>query len=227
MRPSVLRGVGTASLCGFLFALLSCGHDQKLVSITIQPAAQEFLDPNPALNVQLRALGQYIHPPVTKDITNQVTWTSNTPNLVTVSSTGVVAPTGVYVCGGALVSATATTNSSAGNLSSSGAIITGTIVVTVDNLLVQGCPGFQGTPTQPTLTVDFSGAGSGTVSSSPPGLGCASACSANFANGTSVTLTATPATSSTFGAWAGCDSISGSFCTVALTSNRTVTVTFN
>ena len=28
--------------------------------------------------MQLRALGTYIHPPVTKDITNQVTWESNT-----------------------------------------------------------------------------------------------------------------------------------------------------
>jgi hypothetical protein len=39
-------------------------------------------------------------------------------------------------------------------------------------------------------------------------------------------LTAIP-NGSTFGGWSGCDSMSGQTCTVDLTSDRTVTATFN
>ena len=120
-----------------LVLMLGCGHDQQLVSITIEPATETFgaanipLAEDAALKVQLRALGTYIHPPVTKDITTQVTWTSNTPQMVTVDAAGVLAPTGLACGTGALVSATVNTNKSAGNISSSGAIVTGTMTANV------------------------------------------------------------------------------------------------
>jgi hypothetical protein len=113
-----------------LAGLPSCGHDQQLVSISIQPATQTFgasnipVNLDAGLSVQLRALGSYIHPPVTKDVTDQVTWNSNTPEMVTVSATGLLTATGLS-CGTALVSATVTTNHSSGNISSSGTIVTG------------------------------------------------------------------------------------------------------
>ena len=59
------------------------------------------------------------------------------------------------------------------------------------------------TPTMRTLTVVKSGGGSGTVTSNPAGINCGSDCSASFTNGTSVTLTATPASGSTFAGWEG------------------------
>lgn len=49
------------------------------------------------------------------------------------------------------------------------------------------------------LTVTVSG--SGTVSSSPSGISCPGTCSASFASGTDVTLTATPASSGIFSGW--------------------------
>ena len=49
------------------------------------------------------------------------------------------------------------------------------------------------------LTVQKSGAGSGTVTSSPSGISCGSTCSASYASGASVTLTATPASGSSWG----------------------------
>ncbi len=226
MKVLEFRSVGALALVGLLVMLSSCAHDQQLVSISISPAEQGFGAPDPALQVQLRALGQYIHPAVTKDITDKVTWASNTLTVATVTPTGVLFPTG-SACGGALVSATVQTNHSTGNRSSSGALITSTIVVTVNDMNTPGCPGFGGSGAQPTLTVDFAGTGTGTVNSSPAGLGCSSACSANFTSGTVVTLTATPTGTSTFGSWVGCDNLSGVNCTVDLTSNRTVTVTFN
>ena len=127
------RWSAPVGLCvaAFLLATLSaCGHKQQLVSITVVPAVENFgatdipVDLDAGLNVQLRALGSYIHPPVTKDITNQVVWVSNTPDMVTVNSTGLITATG-RSCGGTLVSATVTTNRSEGNISSNGTIVTG------------------------------------------------------------------------------------------------------
>jgi len=85
-------------------SLSSCARDQQLTSITVQPPIETFgatnipVNLDAGLDVQLRALGTYIHPPVTKDITNQVTWNSNTPDMVTVSSTGLITDTG-FSCG--------------------------------------------------------------------------------------------------------------------------------
>ena len=113
-----------------LVILSSCGRDQQLVGITIQPDTETFgasnipVGADAGLQLQLRALGSYIHPPVTKDITDKVVWSSNTPQMMTVDSSGLVTVTGL-TCGATLVSATVTTNSSAGGLSSSGAIVTG------------------------------------------------------------------------------------------------------
>ena len=81
-------------------------------------------------------------------------------------------------------------------------------------------------PVQRTLTVTKSGSGAGIVTSSPAGIDCGATCSAQFADSTSVTLTAVAGSGSSFGSWTGCDSLSGSQCTVSMTANRTVTVTF-
>jgi List-Bact-rpt repeat protein len=204
----------------------SCAHDQELVSIAIQPSSETFgaanipVSANAGLNVQLRALGTYIHPPVTKDITNQVTWSSNDTQMLTVDSSGLLTATGL-TCGSSLISATVTTNHSSGGRSSSGAIVTGSITA---NVVCFGSGSGNGGPL---LTVNFTGSGSGTVTSSPAGLGCATSCSTNFPNGTAVTLTAAPNSGSTFGNWVGCDSVNGQSCALILTTNRTVTVTFN
>ena len=85
-----------------------------------------------------------------------------------------------------------------------------------------------GTTQQNTLTVSKSGTGSGTVTSSPAGINCGSDCSESYDQdqGTSVTLTATPATGSTFGGWSGACSGTGA-CTVTMNAAKSVTATFN
>jgi len=206
-----------------------CGRDQELTSIAIQPTTETFgaanipVIDNAGAQVQLRAIGSYIHPPVTKDITDQVTWASNTPQMVTVDSTGMITATG-NVCGGTLVSATVKTNSSAGGIKSSGSIVTGYMTANVVCFTGTGS-GSGGTST---LSVAFVGTGSGTVTSSPTGLSCAGNCTASFASGSTVTLTATPGGTSAFGQWVGCDSMVGPTCTVQnLQGARSVAVTFN
>jgi hypothetical protein len=206
--------------CIVAIFLSSCGHDQQLVSISIQPTVETFgasnipVSANAGATVQLRALGSYIHPPVTKDITSQVTWASNTPDIATVNSTGLLTATGL-ACGGSIVSATVTTNNSVGNISSAGALITGSMTANVICF----------TGTGPILTVSVSGNGS--VSSSPAGIDCPTVCSAGFVSGTPVTLTAAPNNGSTSVTWSNCVA-AGLACTVDnLTSNLTVTATFN
>jgi hypothetical protein len=132
----IRKWLGLTFAYGVAIFMPSCGHDQQLVGISIEPSTETFgaatipVSQDAGLNVQLRALGSYIHPPVTKDITAQVTWATDTPQMVTVNSTGVLTATGL-VCGNAIVSATVKTNSSSGGLSSSGAIVTGSMTANV------------------------------------------------------------------------------------------------
>jgi hypothetical protein len=200
-----------------MLSLASCGHDQELTQITVQPNTETFGATNipvPAdagLQVQLRALGTYMHPPVTKDITNSVTWSSNTTQMVTVNSTGLITATG-NTCGNTLVSATMK--------SAHGGIQTGFMTATVV------C--FTGTgPTGPSLIVSFLG-GTGTVVSNPAGIACSTTCGFIFNTGTTVTLTASPTAPSTTVTWnSGCDSNpSANSCVVTMNGNRTVNVTF-
>lgn len=74
-----------------------------------------------------------------------------------------------------------------------------------------------------TLTVSLAGNGTGAVTGSS--IRCPSACTQSYAAGTSVTLTATPATGSRFSGWSGACSGSGT-CTITMSSDRGVTATF-
>ena len=231
MNGKWLSIVVLLAVAGLLFGVNSCGRSQELVSIQVQPVSETFGASNipvaddAGLTVQLRALGTYIHPPVTKDITSQVTWASNDTQMMTVDSSGLLTVTGI-TCGGSLISATVTTNSSAGGLSSSGAIVTGYMTGNVVCFTSSGSGGSG----SPGLTLTFAGNGSGTVTSSPSGLSCASPtpCLTQFISGTPVSLTASPLGTSVFGSWVECDSpASTNPCTLTLTANRTVTVTFN
>src|SRR5262249_40038205 len=158
----------------------SCGRDQELVGIQIQPTQETFGASNIPVSaaagqqLQLRAMGSYIHPPVTKDITNQVTWASNTPQMMTVDSSGLITVTG-QACGGTLISATVTTNKSAGGISSSGAVVTGYMTGNVVCFTgTNGGGGGGGGGAAPILSLTFNGNGSGTVTSNPLGLSCIS-----------------------------------------------------
>jgi len=76
-----------------------------------------------------------------------------------------------------------------------------------------------------TVAVTKAGAGSGTVASSPSGVDCGSSCSASFTSGTSIALSATPASGSTFTGWSGACTGTGS-CTLVVDAGKSVTATF-
>jgi hypothetical protein len=103
---------------------------------------------------------------------------------------------------------------------------TGTGACTVSMTAARAVTATFNTATTFALSVTKAGAGTGTVTSSPSGINCGTTCSANYATGTSVTLTALAASGSTFGGWSGaCTGTAG--CTLAMTAARNVTATFN
>jgi len=227
MKAVSFRSLGALALCFLLVNMLSCARDQQLVGVSIAPDVETFgasdipVSANAGSSVQLRALGHYIHPPVTKDITSQVTWFSNTPDIATVDATGLLVATGA-ACGGALISATVQTNHSAGDRPSSGAIVTGTMTANV--VCFTGTGGGSG----PLLDVIASGPG--TVTSSPTGILCPSTCIATFTSGTTVTLTAapsSPATTVTWGSTCTVNPLNPLMCTVVLTADTLVTADFS
>ncbi|HWR83248.1 MAG TPA: S8 family serine peptidase, partial [Candidatus Deferrimicrobium sp.] len=75
-----------------------------------------------------------------------------------------------------------------------------------------------------TVTVTKAGTGTGTVTSSPSGINCGATCSGSFLSPGAVTLSATPAGSSTFNGWTGGGCAGTGTCVVSTTA--TVTATF-
>ncbi len=83
-------------------------------------------------------------------------------------------------------------------------------------------------PASPTeLTVSLGGSGSGKVTSAPAGISCPGACSASFAHGTQVTLSANPSPGSKFAGWSGGGCSGTGACTLSMSSDTSVSATFN
>jgi Zn-dependent metalloprotease len=79
---------------------------------------------------------------------------------------------------------------------------------------------------QGTLTVSRIGSGSGSVTSSLPGIICGSDCSEPYLHGTSITLTATPGPGSFFGGWGGGGCFGNAMCTTTMDADKTITAAF-
>jgi M6 family metalloprotease-like protein len=77
-----------------------------------------------------------------------------------------------------------------------------------------------------TLTVDKTGTGSGTVTSSPAGIDCGATCSYPFSNNTSVTLTAVGSTGSVFTGWSGSGCSGLGTCNLTMDAAKSVTASF-
>ena len=88
--------------------LPSCGADRQLTSINLIPTSVTFQ--GPGAQIQFKAIGNYIHPPESRDITNTVQWSSNAPTVATVTNTGLA--TGVNTCGSGQILATVYSNPS-------------------------------------------------------------------------------------------------------------------
>ena len=76
-----------------------------------------------------------------------------------------------------------------------------------------------------TLNVSKTGAGAGTVTSSPAGINCGGDCTQNYPSGTVVTLSAAASSGSTFSAWGGACTGAGT-CIVTLDAAKSVSAGF-
>ncbi len=141
-----------------------------------------------------------------------MTWQSDITQVAQVTSDGVVSPN--TTCGTANITATF---DDGGNL-----VVSNSSNITVEGPSSLGCP--QGGATS-NLTVNVTG--TGTVTSSPPGIDCGSVCAAAFTTGTTVALTASPTSPATSVTWSGCDTSSATACSVLVQTNTVVTATFN
>src|SRR6202521_505491 len=160
-RNYIGLAVGALVAIGVVLSLPSCGHDQKLVSLQILPQTFTFLTPDTSAKEQFTAIGTYVHPPATKDITKQVTWSVDFANVVTMNQ-GLVSPFGQGGCGGVDIVATAPEGTGgAGN------IVVGTATAIVDDPANILCPGGGRLATLAVGVV-----GTGTVTSLPAAISC-------------------------------------------------------
>jgi hypothetical protein len=209
-RSYVGLALGALVALGAVLCLPSCGHNQKLVSLTIQPATFAFLEPYPTGTEQYTAVGTYIHPPATMDVTSQATWkiddgvvTLSAPGLFTPAPPPAGSPPGTPPpCGGGNISASVPEGTGG-----SSNVLIAYATVTVDDPSRLICPGGG---TVATLSVGV--IGPGTVMSLPAGINCPGARIASYDVSSSVLLTASgpPMT------WQNCPQASGNECSVTI-----------
>ena len=214
-RSYIGLALGALVAVGAVVSLPSCGHDQKLVSLQIMPQTFTFLTPDTSAKEQFTAIGTYIHPPATKDITKQATWSVDAANIVTMNQ-GLVSPFGPGGCGGVDILATAPEGT--GGASN---IVVATATAIVDDPANILCPGGGKLATLAVGVVGF-----GTVTSIPAAISCTATggtCVATYSVGASVLLTASAATV----VWGNCPGSTGNTCAVTIpTGGTAVTATF-
>jgi len=196
---SVLALITMASV---LLSMASCGFNQHLVSIQVQPPGATFNSVGASL--VFKAIGTYEHPPATKDITNMVTWSVDSQGLVAITNTSQV--TAVSICGSGNLYAT---------FYDSPNQVTGSAFLTGGGAGTTAC-------NEAVLTVNI--VGNGSVVDSTGLIKCPGTCSADYTLGSTIGLTATPGTGTT--QWTNCNSFVGNTCTVVLNVDTTVTATF-
>jgi hypothetical protein len=109
-ESSMNRKLSIAALLVAAIALLnlsSCARSQQLTGITLQPSGGFVFEGYNAAG-QFTALGTYIHPPQTKDVTGSVVWSLDIANFGTITQQGLVTYTRTDGCGSGQVTATYT-----------------------------------------------------------------------------------------------------------------------
>jgi Divergent InlB B-repeat domain len=178
----------------------------------------------------------------TADVTVTATFNSGSGLTLTVTKAGTgsgtvsSSPAGIScgsTCSASFASGTqvtltesAATNSTFAGWSGGGCTGTGTCVVTLNAATIVTAT-FNSNTNGFALTVAEAGTGTGTVTSAPAGISCPTTCSANFASGTQVTLTAAASANSTFAGWSGGGCTGTGTCVVTMTAATMVAATFN
>jgi len=80
MKRSVVRGFFLGAAVLLVVGIFGCAHEQQLTSITVTPSNTTIT--GQGLELQYTAVGHYIHPPESKDITNTVIWKSTAEQII-------------------------------------------------------------------------------------------------------------------------------------------------
>ncbi|MGO9087270.1 MAG: hypothetical protein ACLP6G_10550 [Terriglobales bacterium] len=76
----------------------SCARSQQLVSVAVNPQGTTITltEVGQQVGTQFTALGTYIHPPETKDLTNKAVWATDSPSIIAVvpATPGLINTTG-------------------------------------------------------------------------------------------------------------------------------------
>ena len=103
--------LGVVALIAVASFLPGCGFKRKLVAITVTPNGVTITGTGVIVN--FKAVGSYIHPPDTRDITDLVTWESAAPQIISIDPHTGVATSGAGCGTNITINATAFSNSSA------------------------------------------------------------------------------------------------------------------
>ena len=124
-----------------LLNLSSCARSQKLEGITVTPPGTTITlgAVGEKVSTQFTALGSYIHPPETRDITSTAVWTTDSPDIIALDPThpGLVTTTG-FGCGTNL-GVTASVYSDPAN-PSTGSVVVGSSTISVSFGSGSPCP---------------------------------------------------------------------------------------
>jgi hypothetical protein len=137
MRRSVVRALFVSAAVMLLLGISGCAHEQQLTSITVTPSNTTII--GEGLELQFTAVGHYIHPPESKDITSTVIWKSTAEQIIsfiTPDKPGLA--TSGFGCG-TNIGISAVIYSNPNNPSSGNAVI-GTATVNVSQPNDPNCP---------------------------------------------------------------------------------------
>jgi hypothetical protein len=193
---------------------------RTLTGITILPAAGTQLLYASGETAQFLAIGTFNADPTTEDVTDTVTWQSTDIDVATINESGLATAVNC--------AASCITNITAKSIQTDGSIIIGQ-----SNLTLTASTG----AFLPSLTVYPVGQGTGTIVSTPVGINCGvgASCTADFVQGSTVTVTATASTGVVLGFSSNCvptasipaNGAATASCNVSMGGNQTVGVIFN
>jgi Bacterial Ig-like domain (group 2) len=216
ITASMEGGVGVVAATSSVNVSASGGGGNGLLSLSIIPTDQTVSKIGET--AQYIAIGTFSSAPTTQDMTSQVTWQSSDVTIATINASGLATAIACPVSPSTPPCITTITALNTDPLTGN--------TVTASSTFTQSLGGGGGN--LPSLTVYLVGLGSGTVTSTPPGINCTGSgtgCTGNFVLNSTVTLTATP---TGFGGWsANCTPDTDTTCTLVMGDNATVGAIFN
>ena len=193
---------------------------RTLTGITILPAAGTQLLYASGETAQFLAIGTFNAGPTPEDLTDTVTWQSTDIDVATINASGLATAVNCAV-------------SCVANITAKSIQTDGSIIVGQSNLTLTASTG----AFLPSLTVYPVGQGTGTIVSTPVGINCSvgATCSANFVQGSTITLTATATSGVVLGFSSNCvptasipaNGAATASCNVSMGGNQTVGVIFD